>query len=202
VDNNLGGCVYAMGRLFGPQLTGTVTNQVTGLPVPAEFRILGLDTSMLSARTSDPVTGRYRWVLNPGSYTIVVDAPGYAQQSAAVVVGPTGPTVMDFALIFEAVAVEPRTGGPVHGSLAAWPNPTRIGSRLRFHAGLGLASLEILDLVGRRVRVLFHGPVERGWSQTPWDGRDDAGRLVPNGLYVCRFVQGRTQESVRLVVTR
>ena len=46
--------------------------------------------------------------------------------------------------------------------------------------------VEILDLSSRRVRVLESGPLGIGQYRTEWDGRDQAGRLMPPGIYLCR----------------
>ena len=47
--------------------------------------------------------------------------------------------------------------------------------------------LEVYSLDGRRVRWVAH-PVEHavGRQRVIWDGRDDGGRLMPPGLYLCR----------------
>jgi hypothetical protein len=46
--------------------------------------------------------------------------------------------------------------------------------------------LEIYDLNGRRVRLIERMLSSGGYSDT-WDGRDDAGGIVPPGLYVLRI---------------
>ena len=46
--------------------------------------------------------------------------------------------------------------------------------------------LEIFDLNGRRLRSVERGLSSGGYSQQ-WDGRDDAGQVVPPGLYMLRI---------------
>ena len=48
-------------------------------------------------------------------------------------------------------------------------------------------TLEVLDLQGRRVRVLSRGELAAGAHVASWDGRDDAGRAVPSGSYLLRL---------------
>jgi hypothetical protein len=50
--------------------------------------------------------------------------------------------------------------------------------------------IDVFDVGGRRVRRLADGPVgvgAHGWS---WNGRDDAGRPLPGGVYFVRAVAG------------
>ncbi len=61
-------------------------------------------------------------------------------------------------------------------------------------------SLAIHDLAGRRVRRLTHARAEAGSHRAVWDGRDDAGRRLPSGVYRARLaVAGRVAER-RLVL--
>ena len=86
---------------------------------------------------------------------------------------------------------------PVAG-LANSPNPfnpaTTISYRLAEPASV---TLRIYDLSGRLVRELLAGdPQAAGTHEVAWRGRDDAGRAVPSGTYLCRvdaggFVVGR-----------
>jgi flagellar hook assembly protein FlgD len=84
------------------------------------------------------------------------------------------------------------------------PNPFGLATQIRFRlAEPSLVTLHIYDLQGREVR----GPAGReqfpaGESAVWWDGRDDAGREVPAGVYLVR-VSTRTGESTsKLILTR
>lgn len=46
---------------------------------------------------------------------------------------------------------------------------------------------QIFDLAGRRVKTLFAGAEGSGAYSWPWDGRDDAGQLLPIGIYLVRL---------------
>lgn len=54
--------------------------------------------------------------------------------------------------------------------------------------GLIPVSVQIHDLAGRRLRVLHDGRQNIGHYERDWDGRDDAGRLVPPGIYLFRAI--------------
>lgn len=66
----------------------------------------------------------------------------------------------------------------------------------------GVAELGIYDLAGRRVRSLVLGPQPAGDGQAAWDGRDDAGKKSPDGLYLCRLESHGISTSSHLVLTR
>jgi hypothetical protein len=83
--------------------------------------------------------------------------------------------------------------------LPVLPNPARGVAVFRFEresaglaaAGGGRAEIAVHDVRGRRVRVLAAGPEATGL--VTWDGRDQAGRRVPDGVYFARFAaDGRT----------
>lgn len=84
------------------------------------------------------------------------------------------------------------------------PNPLRPGSPLRYAVPPpgGRLQLALFDVAGRRVRVLTDGPVASGRYATVWDGRDDAGRRVPSGVYFARLEFGKDLRTARLVLLR
>jgi hypothetical protein len=89
--------------------------------------------------------------------------------------------------------------GQLLGQVAVVPNPfTPNGDGVNDAATLryNLLSLStprpveigIYDLSGRRVRVLFSGEEANGrYVDKVWNGRDDAGQMVPPGLYLARI---------------
>ena len=54
--------------------------------------------------------------------------------------------------------------------------------------------VEVVDLSGRRVRLLHEGDQGIGIYGIPWDARDDAGRLAPPGVYLGQ-VSARLDDS-------
>jgi hypothetical protein len=83
-------------------------------------------------------------------------------------------------------------------SLAVTPNPAH--GRVAFtFAGCraGPESLVVRDVQGRRVRRL-----DPGGNQAAWDGRDDAGRPVPNGTYFATLIAGGRSTTTRFSLLR
>ncbi len=54
--------------------------------------------------------------------------------------------------------------------------------------------LTVYEVLGRRVRPVWQGPLRAGSHRFVWDGRDAAGRDVAAGVYVYRVeVDGRVE---------
>lgn len=94
-------------------------------------------------------------------------------------------------------------GGAAPGVLrlrAGIPNPfvAQTQVRLELPEACG-ARVEVFDLTGRRVRVVYDGALPAGRHQLAWDGRDVSGRRVSSGLYLLR-VAAADQAITRRVV--
>ncbi len=71
--------------------------------------------------------------------------------------------------------------------LRTFPNPA--GGTVGIEFRLGRAEdvrVEVLDVAGRHVRTLTAGRLAGGAQSLAWDGADDRGRPVGNGVYVVR----------------
>ena len=87
--------------------------------------------------------------------------------------------------------------------LAAAPNPFVGQVALRFTVSeRGVARLEILDVAGRRVRLLETGSLEAGVRTIHWDGRDDGGSPSTAGLYFAHLSVGERSVVKRVVLSR
>jgi hypothetical protein len=94
-------------------------------------------------------------------------------------------------------------GGP--GSSASriarvLPTPARGTARFEIAlASAGRAEIVIHDVRGRRVRRLDLGGLAAGDAIAPWDLRDEGGRAVAPGVYLCGLVVGGRLVDVRRV---
>ncbi|MBS1914016.1 MAG: T9SS type A sorting domain-containing protein [Bacteroidetes bacterium] len=61
--------------------------------------------------------------------------------------------------------------------------------------------VEVYDMMGHRVRTLLQNTSASGNAALAWDGADDAGARLPNGMYVIqlRASSGTTSQPVRIV---
>lgn len=93
------GMTYLLDRAQGPGVTGIVRDSITNLPLQATVEILGFDLSLVVPRTSDSGYGRYRWLLQPGSYSLRVSHPLYYPKTVSFSVSGTGYTQVNVALV-------------------------------------------------------------------------------------------------------
>jgi len=72
--------------------------------------------------------------------------------------------------------------------LAPFPNPFNPSTRLRYELSRpGRVEIAILDAAGRRLCGLLAASLPAGPGFVTWDGRDDAGRSLPSGVYLARL---------------
>ncbi len=78
---------------------------------------------------------------------------------------------------------------PVSGLVACYPNPFNPSTTIEYRlAGAAQVDLAVYDLKGRLVRTLVAGMNRpAGAQKSVWRGRDDSGRTVAGGVYVCRL---------------
>jgi len=70
----------------------------------------------------------------------------------------------------------------------AVPNPTSGEASVDFVLGTqATIELAVYDVAGRRIRSLRAGALPAGRHVVRWDGRDDAGRATPSGVYFFRL---------------
>ena len=74
------------------------------------------------------------------------------------------------------------------------PNPFNPSTTILFDlAADGPVQLRVFDISGRMVRRLLDADVAGGRHEVHWNGRDDAGRTLPGGVYLYQLTtQGET----------
>jgi hypothetical protein len=84
------------------------------------------------------------------------------------------------------------------------PNPFNPSTTIAYELPLaGVTRLAVYDLGGRLVRVLVADAAESaGRHDAFWNGRDDAGRAVAAGAYVCRLESGGQVAVERLTLIK
>ena len=97
--------------------------------------------------------------------------------------------------------------GPVSPNpfLANGTIPIMIAGGSRVGSGAAAAvqtQLDVIDVIGRRVRTLVAGALVPGRHAVRWDGRDAAGREVASGVYFLRLTAGAQKASTRLTLVR
>jgi hypothetical protein len=89
-------------------------------------------------------------------------------------------------------------------SIAASPNPFNPRVEVTVRSELTAdVTLEVLDLRGRRVRVLWRGQLAGSVTQAvSWDGRDGGGREMPSGTYLVHARAGAARTTEKIVLVR
>jgi hypothetical protein len=108
---------------------------------------------------------------------------------------------------FEAIAggllgVKPTV--PMEYSLSQnYPNPFNPQTTIRFALGSpGLVSLEIYDILGRRVRLLLNEKLDAGDHIIRWDGLTDRGVSVASGVYFYRMNAAAFLQAKKMLLLR
>lgn len=172
-------------------------------PLPLRLQAPAWNASWLGAAVAAPE-------IAPGDSSLLVldfDAAGLGaglHHDLVVLASddPSGPHAVSVTLAIgdvTAVAPPPAAARP----LAASPNPFNPRTELRFRtAAAGRATLELLDLRGRRVRTLLDARLAAGEHVARWDGRDDAGHALPGGVYLARLVTPEGARTSKLTLVR
>ena len=136
IEDNEDGLLYLVKRAIGDgqtlnevgQLTGNISDAVTGEPLEAVVTLLGRQSGMLAPRRSEPLYGRYRWYLNHGSYHLQIKKPGYATIDSVIYVSQNYPTEKDFTLVplplhaIDGSISDLQSGNPLTATLHFWGN--------------------------------------------------------------------------------
>jgi len=87
--------------------------------------------------------------------------------------------------------------------LSVGPNPTAVASSIRFEIPQEAAvRCEVFNPAGALIRSFAPGILGAGAHELLWDGRDDAGREVGNGLYTFRLSAGEARLGGKIVRIR
>jgi hypothetical protein len=84
-----------------------------------------------------------------------------------------------------------------------YPNPFGAGTSMNLDVPSdGDVKFDVFDVAGRSVRHSDLGQMNAGWRGMRFDGRDDAGRLLPSGVYFYRVHQGDQTVTEKIVIAR
>ena len=117
---------------------------------------------------------------------------------------PSNDTLCQVSYAITGVAEELYVHRPTRASLYQnIPNPFSKSTTLFYGVPLlGRVNISIYDACGRLVRTLVDAEATPGNQRTNWDGRDDTGLEVPDGVYFCKLSMGRLESTVKLVLIR
>jgi hypothetical protein len=84
-----------------------------------------------------------------------------------------------------------------------YPNPFNPETVIRYGvAERSPVTVEIFTLLGQKVRTLVNGVQEIGRYQAAWNGKDDDGRALTSGTFICRVTSATGTASVKMLLLR
>jgi hypothetical protein len=96
------------------------------------------------------------------------------------------------------------TGFPAELTLKSnYPNPFNPSTTIRYSLETsGYVTLQIYDVLGRKIKALVDGIQPAGEGETVWDGTDSNSRQVPSGVYIYVLRAGNKSHSHKMVLAR
>lgn len=179
---------------------------------PASIHVINVDGTADAALT-DSTFNNYHPAWSPDGSRIVfssnrsgiqqihsMNADGSDLQRLTFSTNASGDWGPHWGLVFSAADVGDQ---PALGPSLGFANPVREPATIHFTTDREAATrLEVFDSMGRRTRMLLERRLAAGRHSVSWDGRDDAGRAVPAGVYLCRLVNGGASRTAKLVFVR
>ena len=84
-----------------------------------------------------------------------------------------------------------------------YPNPFNPSTEIGFDLPKSsFVSLDIYDVLGRKVTTLINEHLAAGSKRVQWDGRDNAGAEVASGVYFYRLRTGDQVEVKKMVLLK
>ena len=84
-----------------------------------------------------------------------------------------------------------------------FPNPFNPETRIYFEIPQSHdVKLLIYNMLGQKVRTLIEEPFNAGFHIVNWDGRDDAGNIMPTGIYIYRIKAGKFIAAKRMLMMK
>lgn len=84
-----------------------------------------------------------------------------------------------------------------------YPNPFNQTTKIEFAlAKSGFVTLQIYDLLGRKVRTLVSEHLSSGYKSVLWDGKNDAGKDAASGVYLYLLKTENYEESKKMVLLK
>jgi hypothetical protein len=83
------------------------------------------------------------------------------------------------------------------------PNPFKKVTTIQFALGRSAhVDLKIYNLLGQVILTLMNERKSAGHYSAVWNGRDETGRVMPSGIYLCRIKIGSLTKSFKMTLIR
>jgi len=83
------------------------------------------------------------------------------------------------------------------------PNPFNPSTTIQFELPrAGMVTIEITNVLGQEIATLAERRYTAGSWSIVWDGKDNYGKPVPSGIYLCRLTAGNYDESIKMMLVK
>jgi hypothetical protein len=146
-----------------------------------------------------------------GEVVVDVDYVRYVQfqniPDGAVEVSVTEPADtpnIDFYYLRSAIDINGITTVPTAFSLESiYPNPFNPSATIRYAVPrASQVTIEIFDILGRKVVTLFDQKQTAGWHTVQWNGHNDQQQAVTSGIYIARLKAEDQVSAKKMVLLR
>jgi hypothetical protein len=84
-----------------------------------------------------------------------------------------------------------------------FPNPFNARTVIDFQLPVNeRVSIDVYDVLGRRVKTLLDENRNSGYHRIVWDGKDEKGYEVASGIYLCLLISGDFFEVKKMIILR
>jgi len=84
-----------------------------------------------------------------------------------------------------------------------YPNPFNPNTSIAFTLpNAGQAKIEIFNVLGRSIAVIFEGQAQAGENRVVWDGRDAYGSITASGVYFYRLTADNYTETRKMMLLK
>ncbi len=83
-------------------------------------------------------------------------------------------------------------------TLNSYPNPFNPKANIVLNSNEGDIAIDIFNILGEKVKSLFNGFISAGIKTFQWDGRNDAGMLLPSGTYIVLTRSEKHNQAIKI----
>ncbi len=199
--------VYTNNVLSVPSYSNTLVKEVvTGMIAGVVRRtnnvpIVGATVTAAGVSATTNSVGAYTMVVPVGIHDVTCTAANYVPQTiTGVTVTQNQTTTVNFVM-YGVDSDDPLVPVVATALNGAWPNPFNPETTLSYSVkDASQVRLEIYNSRGQLVRTLVDDDLASGHYKAVWNGRDEHGRSVSSGVYLCRMRAGQYQGQIKLVL--
>lgn len=147
--------------------------------------------------------GLIKVTIPPDSYTIVINPPAGATNFDTLIL-PGLVNVFSDTSFDVILPGKPFQFVPEKFTLGSnFPNPFKIQTEIPFALpDDAIVEITIYNILGQKIKTLTKGFLQKGEKNVLWNGRNEAGELVPSGVYFYRMTAANFSKTRQMILIR